>query len=115
MFLDELFQVIVVGTNHFDKAKIAARESARPDKIHRPWIDVTFPMMAFLGLAVNMSVIHQGDARDVRVVFHRCFLRLYNFHYILSSVHRLRKVLYHVQHLRQQYQRFYVPERDLCG
>ena len=38
MFLGELLQVIVVDTNHYARAKIAARES---DKIHRTWVDVT--------------------------------------------------------------------------
>ena len=38
VFLGEL---IFVDTNHYAWAKIAARESARPDKIHRPCLDVT--------------------------------------------------------------------------
>ena len=52
----------------------------------------------------------------LQVVFHidRFLEILYNFHYpeLEGSVHRLRKVLYLVQHLSQQYQRFYVPERE---
>ena len=83
MFLGKLIQVIV-DTNHDARAKIAARESACPDKIHHPWVDVTLEeMMAFLGLVINMSLIHKGDVREFwsndvswetpffRVVFHR--------------------------------------------
>ena len=120
---------LVVDTNNYARAKIAARESACPDKIHHPWVNVTLEeMMAFLGLVINMSMIHSGDVREYwssnlsqvtpffRVVFHRdrCLQIMYNFHYpkLKGSVHRLRKVLYLVQHLSQQYQRFYVPERE---
>ena len=84
MFLGELIQVIVVDTNHYARAKIAARESACPDKIHSPWVDATLEeMVASLGLVVNMSLIHQGEVREYwssnlsqatpifRVVFHR--------------------------------------------
>ena len=65
MFLGELIQVIVVDTNHYAGAKLAARESACPDKIHHTWVDVTLKeMMAFLGLVINISLIHKGDARE---------------------------------------------------
>ena len=104
MFLGELIQVIVVDTNHYARAKIAARESAHPDKIHRPWIDVTLKeMMAFLDLVINISLINKGDVREYwssslsqatsffRVVFHRdSFLEiLYNFRELGGSVRRL--------------------------
>ena len=95
MFLGELIQVIVVDTNHDARAKIAARESACPDKLHRQWVNVTLEeMMAFLGLVINMNLIHKDDAREywssnlsqvtpfLRVVFHKDrFLEMYNFHY----------------------------------
>ena len=84
MFLGELIQVIVVDTIHYAWAKIAARESACPDKIHRQWVNITLEeMMAFLGLVINMSLIHKGDVREYwssnpsqvtlffRVVLHR--------------------------------------------
>ena len=131
MFLGELLQVIVVDTNHYARAKFGARESAFHDINHRAWVGITLEeMMAFLGLVVNMSLIHNGDVREYwstnpfqgtpffREVFHRDrFLEiLYNFQYpeLEGSVHRLRKVLYLVQHQSQQYQRFYVPEREVC-
>ena len=58
MFLGELLQVIVVDTNHYDRAKFAARESAFPDKNHRAWVDIMLEeMMAFLGLVENMSLM----------------------------------------------------------
>ena len=118
MFLGELLQVIVVDTNHYARAKFAARESAFPDKNHSAWVDITLEeMMAFLGLVVNMNLIHKGDVREYwstnpsrgtpffREIFHRDrFLQiLYNFHYpeLEGSVHRLRKELYLVQHLSQ--------------
>ena len=131
MFLGELIQIIV-DTNHYARAKVAARESAPPDKIHCPWVDVMLEeMMTFLGLVVNMSLIHKGDVREYwtsnlfqaaipffKVVFPKdWFLEiLYNFHCpeFDGSVHRLRKVLCLVQHLSQQYQRFYVLEREIC-
>ena len=41
---------------------------------------------------------------------------LYSLHYpaLEGSVHKLKKVLYPVQHLSQQYQWFYLPEREIC-
>ena len=63
MFHGELLQVIVVDTNHYARTKIAARVAAVPDKNHRAWVDITLEeMMAFLGLVVNMSLIHNGDS-----------------------------------------------------
>ena len=132
MSLGELILAIVVDTNHYATAKVAAGESACPHKIHSPWVVVTLEeMMAFLGLVINMSLVHKCDVRGYwssnlsqttpffRVVFHRDkFLEiLYNFYYpeLEGSVHRLRNVLCLVQHLSQQYQKFYFPERDLCG
>ena len=122
MFLDKvIIQVIVVDTNHNARAKIAAREYACPDKIHCPWrVDIMLEeMIAVVGLVINMSLTHKGDVREYsgdsffRVVFHREIVpqRYCTTSVILGegSVHRLRKLLYLVQHLCQQYQRFYVP------
>ena len=65
MFLSELIQVIVVDTNNYARASIAARESAHPDKIHHQWVDIMLEeMMAFLGLVINMNLIHKGDVRE---------------------------------------------------
>ena len=58
MFLGELIQVTGVDTNHYARSKIAARETACPDKIHRPWVDITLEeMMAFLGIVINIKVM----------------------------------------------------------
>ena len=110
MFPGELIQVIVVDNNHYARAKIAARESGCPDKIHRPWVDITLEeMMAW--------ACDKQPLRWLLSDFHRDrFLEiLYNFHYpeLEGSVDRLRKVFHLVQHLSQQYQRFYVPEKEI--
>ena len=66
--------------------------------------------MAFLGLVINMSLIHKGDVRYwssnlfpvtpfFRVVFHRDRFLYPEFE---GSVHRLRKVVYLMQRLSQQ-------------
>ena len=64
------------NTNHYARAKIAARESACPDKIHHPWVDVMLEeMMAFLGLVINISLIHKGDVRGIgQVTFQKRLL-----------------------------------------
>ena len=65
MVLGELLQVIVVDTNHYARAKIAGREAAVPGKNHRAWVHIMLEeMVAFLGLVVNMSLIHKGDVRE---------------------------------------------------
>ena len=130
MFLGVLLEEIVVDTNVYGRRKFSLK-SACPDNNHRAWVDITLEeMKAFLGLAVNMSLTRKGDVKEYWSLnpsqafpfFRQVFTRdrfldiLYSLHYpaLEGSVHKLKKVLYLVQHLSQQYQRFYLPEREIC-
>ena len=76
-----------------------------------------------------MSLTGKGDVKEYWSLnpsqafpfFRQVFTRdrfldiLYSLHYpvLEGSVHKLKKVLYLVQHFSQQYQRFYLPEKEI--
>ena len=127
MFLGVL-EEIFVDTNIYGRRKFSLK-SACPDNNHCARVDITLEeMKAFFGLAVNMSITRKGDVKEYWSLnpfqafpfFRQVFTRnrfldiLYSLHHpaLEGSVHKLKKVLYLVQHLSQQYQRFYLPERE---
>ena len=129
MFLGVL-EEIVVDTNIYGRRKFSLK-SAYPDNNHRAWVDITLEeMKAFLGLDVNTNLTRKGDVKEYwslnpsqafpffsgKSLLETFLDILYSLHYhaLEGSVHKLKKVLYLVQHLSQQYQRFYLPEREIC-
>ena len=113
------------------KSMVVSSKSARPDNNHSAWVDITLEeMKAFLGLVVNLSLTCKGHVKEYWSLnpsqafpfFRQVFTRdgfldiLQSLHYpaLEGSVRKLKKVLYLVQHLSQQYQRVYLPEREIC-
>ena len=130
MFLGVFRQELVDDINIYGRRKFTPN-AACPDNNHRAWVDVTLEeMKAFLGLAVNMSLTYKGDVKQywstnptqTMPIFRHVFTRdrfldiMHCLHYpaLAGSDHKLKKVLYLVQHFSSQYQRFFLPAREIC-
>ena len=130
MFLGVFLQELVDDTNIYGRRKFTPN-AACPDNNHRAWVDVTLEeMKAFLGLAVNMSLTYKGDVKQywstnptlTMPIFRHVFTRdrfldiMHCLHYpaLAGSDHKLKKVLYLVQHFSTQYQRFFLPAKEIC-
>ena len=130
MFLGVFLQELVDDTNIYGRRKFTPN-AACPDNNHRAWVGVTLEeMKAFLGFAVNMSLTYKGDVKQywstnptqTMPIFRHVFTRdrfldiMHCLHYpaLAGSDHKLKKVLYLVQHFCSQYQRFFLPAREIC-